>query len=264
MKNGFVYAASGEKFIAEAVQSAHSVRRHHPDAAICLISDREVSDKVFTEVHVNPEARGSGRDKLDMDLCPYDRAVFLDTDTMVTGNLSELFELLERYDLAVYQETSGYHYKLPDVPYAFPEFNSGVIAFRRTPEVLAFFEDWKRLYVEMKPESGRHWDQPSFRRAVYLSTLRVACLPPEFNVMPYNPAFLMTGAKILHGRTWAHLERLEKWVNAQTGPRVYVPKLGCVGPVDRMSLGKILRLWAAFQVFTARQLIAKAKQLLRR
>ena len=63
----------------------------------------------------------------------------------------------------------------PLVPKCFPEFNSGVIAFKKSS--MTTFEKWLDIYTSepVKP------DQPAFRKAVYLSHLRVATLTPEYN-----------------------------------------------------------------------------------
>src|SRR5207244_3989252 len=102
---------------------------------------------------------------------PYERLVFLDTDTRAFGDLLPLFDLLDRFDLAALQDVNrGWNYTLPDVPLPFTEFNTGVIAFRKGPAVEKFFSEWRANHEQLKA-SGFVNDQPAFRRTAYHSPL---------------------------------------------------------------------------------------------
>ena len=57
------------------------------------------------------------------------------------------------------------------------------------------FPGGERLFRESLP------DQPSFRKALYESSLRLATLPPEYNCRLPFPGFLHDPVRILHGRT---------------------------------------------------------------
>jgi len=51
MTRGFVYVATGTAYLSEAFKSAGSLRRHHPDAVICLITDHPPDDRgPFSEI----------------------------------------------------------------------------------------------------------------------------------------------------------------------------------------------------------------------
>lgn len=69
-----------------------------------------------------------------------------------------------------------------ELPNAFPQFNGGVIAYRRTPEVIAFMERWRRAVREENLPK----DQPSLRELIWESDLRVATLPEEYNLMHFH------------------------------------------------------------------------------
>jgi hypothetical protein len=177
-----------------------------------------------------------------MHLCPYDLVVFLDTDTYVAADLSELFEILEYFDIAANQISSGYHYKLDGLPNAFPEFNSGVIAFRNTSKVKLFFEEWTKYFLIYQETLQNTWDQMSFRMVIYKSDLRIAPLPYEYNFMVYFPGYAMTDLKIVHGRTFEKLKRVAKEMNQELGHRVYLPRIGVVKYFYRMSIGQMGKL----------------------
>jgi hypothetical protein len=126
----------------------------------------------------------------------------LDTDTHVCESIAEIFEVLHRFDVAVAYAPNRYPYAATDCPDAFPEPNTGVIAYRRTDAVWAFLEDWPRTYEAQtkRAEAPRH-DQHAFREALYRSELRFLILPMEYNLRTMSPGFLGNGArvKIIHG-----------------------------------------------------------------
>lgn len=246
---GYVYVATGEGYVREAEMSARSLRAISPAAKICLITDLpRSSDAPFDTVIVRADVQRNTADKLLAIDAPYDRIVFLDTDTFVCGPLDELFALVERFDLALLQENQrGWDYELPGVPLAFPEYNTGVIAFRRTPEVRAFFAAWRESYERLRAEKGLKSDQPAFRAALFHSSLRVATIPSEFHFLGNVPNYAMWQVRLVHGR--GDLPRIAALVNEQLGPRAFVPLVG----VMRGYRGR--RTWMAQLVrFAARTL----------
>ncbi len=223
-----------------------------PDVSICLITDTDVeTGTAFDSVLVHTDGAGAKRFKQNLHFSPYDRTIFLDTDTFVVSDVSELFEVLDRFDIAASQVSSDYNAKRLGVPASFTEMNSGVIVYRKTPAVLALFEEWRRLFVQFEREYKWTWDQLSFRKAVYESDARVASLPVEYNFRPYFPAYLMNKAKILHGRTNGRMRRIASEVNAATGPRVFFPRIGVIPWGSGMGPGEVAGFWARASRFAA-------------
>jgi hypothetical protein len=75
----------------------------------------------------------------------------LDTDTYCLHAFPEVFDLLDRFDLAAAHEAGGIATRWvdarrssgrPTMPECFPELNTGVIAFRRGANVLKLLERW--------------------------------------------------------------------------------------------------------------------------
>ena len=241
---GVVYVATGDKFLSEATASAESAKAAMPDVPIALITDgRREPTGPFDLVVRHEEHSGTKRFKQSMGLSPFQRSLFLDTDTYVARDLREVFTVLDRFDLAVNQISSGYHYDMPEVPHCFPELNSGVIAFRDTPEVQALFAEWSRLFDAYHVSDGWTWDQHSFRRALYESPVRFAPLPIEYNFMPYVPAYFMAEVKVLHGRTHDRLVRIAEDVNHKLGARVFYPRIGTIRESTRMSARGLASFW---------------------
>jgi hypothetical protein len=226
--NGFVYVATGEGYRQEAVKSLASLKKCHPTANVCLVTDLATTDTAqFDEVVVAEpnQVSFSPLDKLLAVLCPYERAIFLDTDTMVVGELNELFGVLDRFELALLPETKrGWDYDMPDVPRPFAEFNTGVIVFRNDDRIHALFAEWRRVYSELRENPGLVNDQPSFRQVLYHSDIRVAPLPSEFHFLGNTENYIMWDARLIHAR--GDLADIAARVNQKLGSRVYIPDVG--------------------------------------
>ena len=225
---GFVYVATGTGYLDEARDSANSLRRHHPKTPICLVTDQQSPvGSPFDHVVVVSDAEHKPIDKLLAIHCPFDRAVFLDTDTRVFGDLSPLFAVLEEFDLAALQDVHrGWNYELPGVPACFTEFNTGVIGFRRTPAVQEFFRQWRENHEVLARTAGFVNDQPAFRQTLYRSPLRLAPLPSEFHFLGNFPNALLWKVRLIHAR--GDLDQMAAQIDEQLGTRVFIPNVGVV------------------------------------
>jgi len=225
---GFVYVATTAGYRDEATRSAASLKCVMPGARVCLITDAAPNGHtVFDDVIIRSDVARNPADKTLAILAPYGRAVFLDTDTLVTGDLDALFTILDRFDLAALPETRrGWNYALDGVSRAFAEFNTGVIAFRRTAAVERFFDAWKAEYAELRRTAHLTSDQPAFRSALWRSALQIAPIPSEYHFLTASPNYIMWDAKLMHGR--GDLVGVASDVNRVLGPRAYVPNVGVV------------------------------------
>jgi len=223
----FVYVATGEAYVAEAMRSAESLRRWHAEARIVLVTDVPPGTSTpFDDVCLpSGPIEHTPIDKVLACEVPAERIVFLDTDTFVLDDLSPIFDLLDRFDLAVLQDVNrGWNYQLPGVPLTFSEFNTGVIGVRKSPEMETFFRDWRAEYERLRKAPGFVSDQPSFRSALYRSGLRVAPLPSEFHFLANYPNAALWNVRLIHGRgDYAQMAAL---ANETLGLRAYVPGLG--------------------------------------
>ena len=133
---GILYIAYGKKYINAAIVSANSIKKYCPDLPIHLYSDWTNYDSQFNKdptpftsigIIENPHPRS----KVDyLSRTPFDRTLYLDTDTALNADISDMFQILDRFDIAMahaHHRSSGnlkpWRIQLPD---AFPEFNSGV------------------------------------------------------------------------------------------------------------------------------------------
>ena len=179
---GVVYVARGAGYLDLAVASARSLRAQHSALPMDLYTDQPAPGGLFDQIHpLPPEGQ---RDKIAcMARSRFARTLFLDCDTLVLAPVSDLFALLERLDLAVAHDVrrasrlirQGDRHRLP---YAFPQFNTGVLLYRHSPAMAAFFDAWAAAWVAQ----GGGRDQPSFRDLLWDSDLRYHVLPPEYNL----------------------------------------------------------------------------------
>jgi hypothetical protein len=255
--NGVFYVATGEGFRAEAVKSAKSLKQHHPNLHTTLFSDQPCPEAFFDRNIIIRNPRMSNQDKMDcFPLVDYEKAIYLDTDTYVAGDISDLFTLLENFDMAAaICPMRGYWYHDGGLPDSFPEVNGGVIAFRNSTRTKKLFADWARCFEESKDWQsrnpyafgiGRTWDQPGLRRALYLAKdIRLAILPTEYNFMRVNGTYLWGKAKILHGR--GNIETVAERINRVCNmERTFLQGIGVMADFARLPASQVLEI--AFRV----------------
>ncbi|MEO1638171.1 MAG: putative nucleotide-diphospho-sugar transferase [Pseudomonadota bacterium] len=179
---GFVFAATGGKYTALAHQAAESVKRIHPEMPIDLFTDVEVNTPIYDQVHqlerawFRPKFEAIARSR-------FERTVYLDSDLVVVADVSDLFWLLGKYDLAAAHvqsrnaswSTTQFAEELPN---AFPQVNSGVMAVRKNERTRKLMED----VAEAIAKHQLKMDQAALRQAIWRSDVSLYVIPPEYNV----------------------------------------------------------------------------------
>jgi hypothetical protein len=180
--SGVLFVVTGAHYTAAAGQAARSVAQTNPWLKIGIFSDQEVTDPVFSFVG-KIQGEDSRRKHEYVGLSPFSKTLYLDSDVRVVDDLSDLFRLLERYEMA------GAHVRyrsVPkrlrknklDLPQAFPQINCGVLLYRKCGAVDALFKLWNDIYVE----GGFSRDQIPFREALWQSDVRFYVFGPEYNM----------------------------------------------------------------------------------
>jgi hypothetical protein len=236
---GIIYIVTGKKFVDEALQSAASVKQCMPDIPITLFADVPLSSSIFDQVVPIANPTHGPEDKiLNIGRSPYHETLYLDSDTYMALDCREVFPLLGKFDLAAVHAPYRAQYQVDEVPECFPELNAGVILFRKSEQTESLFESWLQIYRDDRLRSVK-WlfpggaqlyrranpNQPSFRRAIYESDLRIAPLPPEYNCRIGFPGFIHTKVKIIHGRADC-FPAIAKELNKTMVPRVHVMRWG--------------------------------------
>lgn len=236
MECGVLYLASGREYIDQAITSAASVKRHHEDLPITIYTDHRINADVFDTVRTLDESiTHMGESLLNSDQIPYERTLYLDADTLVCADISGVFDMLDRVDIALAHDEARtrwpralYDRNDIEIPHAFTEFNTGVMAFRDAPVVEELFQRWDEYYESF------HWDlsdptadggpnQPSLRLALWEHDIDIGTLLPEYNVMLHTSGRFSGPVRILHaGLSDTNLAEFEKCINRTVDTRVAI------------------------------------------
>ena len=114
---GVFYVAAGQKYVDEAYNSAKSLKKIEPSLNITLLSDRELPQQdVFERIILVDEKVTCRNEGLLFKVkhlyfdSPYQKTLFVDTDTYFTDNCASGFEILKYFDLALVPAPVDTHY----------------------------------------------------------------------------------------------------------------------------------------------------------
>lgn len=220
IKTGIIFAATGDLYLKNAIRAADSVRRFHPDLPIHLFTDLAGEESIgksqtnpFTSISLIPNPHR--RSKIEcMANSPFEHTLYLDTDVKLAGEISHLFKVLEKYDIALCHEHRRSQAKMAvswqiELPNSFPQFNSGVVLFKKNPVTDAFFRQWAENYQA----AGIKQDQVTLRELLWTSEVKFFVLPPEYNIRYLKYALIWSPLEVIP-RIY-HLRRyhLNFWMN---------------------------------------------------
>lgn len=224
MKNcGVIYIASGKAYLEEAKISAISVKKHHPDMPIAIFTDdRSIKEDRYFDTVIYRELPSHCSSKIDPLVdSPFEKTLFLDTDTYVCHPIDDLFRALDKFDLLVAHAPNRLPYVV-DCPDCLTELNTGVIAFRKNEKTNEFFQDWRTRYeAQLFSENKPHHDQHAFREALFYNDLRFLILPSEYNFRPGFPGYIgkNTQVRIIHSRE-DNFSTLQQVLESNKGYRI--------------------------------------------
>ena len=231
-----------ESFYLEAVESARRLSKVMPELDRFLFANEEYSDPIFNQCVKLPERKGKYwyldsviyfNIAFDM-LGGYDSMLYLDTDTFPLAPFPEVFEIMDRFDVAGVmgsRRITGAT-ALP-IPFTFPEFEIGVTVFKSNKRVKSLLKLWKELHWKYPDVYGAN-DQRSFREALWFKSnegLRILTMPPEYGLRWPFGTFMSLPVKILHGRVnppsvpnSPTIEDVARIVNEHTDMRIWSPR----------------------------------------
>jgi len=239
-EKGVIYVVTGpkESYWKEAMLSIESLKRFNPDIPVTIFTDR-IRPVEYQNVRVVEisEPKLTFYDKwIGIKNSPYHKTLYLDTDTYVCDDLSEIFVLLDSFSLIVCFDPTYYkrycvkQERMYGIPRSFPILQAGVIAFRKDKEFENFLNLWEVIFWdEIQAKAGVPDDQAALRVALYRDkNLRFMILPYEYNMALSGPIYFMTAPKIFHARKDKRFfERLAQKMRRDYGiRRVYIPHLG--------------------------------------
>jgi hypothetical protein len=199
MSKGVIYIAyTNIKFINEAIFSATSLKKHNPNLSVTIFTDYKLTNNCFDIVNTLPKDSFKFRCKQNFLIdSPYENTLYIDTDTFINDNIEDMFDLLEKFDVCMVHDyarkriineknpniPSGYYFNRNSdymkIPYSFPEYNGGIMLYKKNDKVINFIKYWKNKYEEMKHLTP--YDQPSLRISLWNCDIKIHSLPIEYN-----------------------------------------------------------------------------------
>ncbi len=204
---GLLYMAFGDKAASAVKRSVATLKRIGYSYPVCVVGDKPVDGFQFIqwtgESPFDPTQKRNfqfraGRIKPFLaELSPFKRTLYLDADTEFIQDIYHGFEVLDRYDIALTQETlkvgelynkfmAGWEINIEERAQTVKELNnadeyfvnSGVIFFKKTANTKETFCNWHEEWMRYQ-----QWDeQLALMRAVArVSKLKVQYLPVIWN-----------------------------------------------------------------------------------
>jgi hypothetical protein len=192
---GVYVVAFGEPSRKCAKRCINSVHAKMPGLPVCLVAETPLGlEDIFIQ---QPDADAGGRiAKLKVDeLAPADwrYVLYLDADTEVIGDISQLFDVLQDgWEFVICKDNNKYgtvnEMKRPDNLDECQEtwglmgstellqYNGGMMSYRRNSNTAQFFRKWQEEWIRY----GKR-DQGALLRALYDKPLRMFVLMNQFN-----------------------------------------------------------------------------------
>lgn len=246
---GYLYIAFGKRYLHEVEVSARSLKRF-TNLPVCLVTnDIHFESKYVDEVIIENAPNDFESKIRGVRKTPYQKTIFLDTDTFVCSSIDNLFQLLDIFDLGLTVDRFNHSYAFfqkynpsfrLQLENIMPEFHTGVIVYNSSVQVLNLFDDWLNIHEEMHIKA----DMPSFREA-YLKnsdSVRIVPLPFEYNYFGTNSFGIAYGEiKVIHerlGGKWNSLtsimlpfkqmDKIARKLNKRVCKRIIIPYLGVI------------------------------------
>lgn len=229
----YILVSSKDDFITEqAILSIFSLKYYNPTYNITLLTDASTSDyikkenrilldyadcQVVVEVPQNMTNLQKSRFiKTKMAEFITEDFIYLDTDTIITGNLDEIRQ--ENIDILAAPIVSLINFQGKEVPSQMPEYckitglnlkdefpmnyfhNSGVIVCRNNERTKTFFKVWHHEWLKSF-SLGFYKDQPSMWLANYKCSNIIRNLKGEYNCRSITPLTIIAffgNCKIFH------------------------------------------------------------------
>ncbi len=233
MTRGVLYVAVNNGIQTHLVKSVESLRRHNPGLRVAVVSDQDdlgvrvddyipvssfLDDPGFENVPKYPDFGYYAKVKYFY-RSPYDETIFLDHDTYILDDIRELFTALENgyfHIMAAHDVGRPYSSVMNYIPFCLPTFNTGVVVYKKCPEVAAIMQNWWAALKQMRDPWG---DQPTFLSSIYEQRrVRFAVLSRAYNYRFWFPQHAYELVKILHGRAEGlDLEEVGRSINQYAG-----------------------------------------------
>lgn len=151
--SGTIFCAGGKKkYIDEAHYAAKTFKRCNPTIPVTLFTDQDVTNRgEFDEIIIETGLGHPQKLKMyGMLHSPYERTLYLDSDTQTCGSLAELFAILDFYNIGF---THRVKCKWP--PNSTPIFvdyvdfeclQGGMLLFNKSEAATSFIQKWQDTF----------------------------------------------------------------------------------------------------------------------
>ncbi|NEV65002.1 glycosyltransferase family 8 protein [Thiorhodococcus minor] len=178
--SGILYCCFGEHFISQAIYSATSVKKYNPSIPIAIYTNRtdiamekQCFDIIIEGYHkeslerifLNPKRMHSSK-IISLTSTPFDKTLYIDTDSVCNGDLSEIFLLLRHFDFVFTNEDISEREYDENLKRTAPVrlisiqgrgLNAGVFGYSLSNNSKQFIEEWIKSFLikaQKDPDSG--------------------------------------------------------------------------------------------------------------
>jgi hypothetical protein len=189
---GALYLALGIPHLCMAMLSIKTLRKFNKNMPVCILTNIErplwfSKNDINMWKYIEVESKDSRIVKTSLyDYTPFDKTIFIDTDTIILGDLSFASYYLDYFDICIKQKNVPYpdskkaRYKLMSGNFTvkeLPHWNSGVILFAKNNKVEDFFKDWHCRFNKL----NYAFDQISLVESILYSNCKIMSLEDRWN-----------------------------------------------------------------------------------
>lgn len=267
IKYGYLYVVDGLRWVREVSYAATRLRSltEYPIAIIC--SERYAEIESLADFLGNiiiitvPKLKGTDfcSKVIGMQNSPFERTLYMDTDTFVVNNIDGIFNLLDFFDIGMKQEPHFHTNLFPvfdNYRNYFAEYNTGIILFSKNTQVNKLLVDWEKAILEQTYNKD-YFDMPQLRNILVNEEhiVKIYGLHENYNMQGLRSYKIIHGqVSIIHerfGTFWnSHSERMldnnkmikiANRINSLHGKRIFIPFFNIVVSANKISLTYIVR-----------------------
>ena len=221
MRNTVLYAYHGQAYEGEAISSIKALRNFNLNIDVNIVAPSPPSMDEIKYIPAPISSASSGFAYKVNAITKFEQArfLFLDTDTNIVSDISELFLANQLSGISgVIDPLLNTFLHIPKLKCPInwnshhgiiPELNSGVLAFNLDKLPSNFMETWCMRHSELCQINSHLQidqipDQPSLRQAMIECNVVPHFLGVEFNYRPCYPQTLYRAARIIHIHKYAN------------------------------------------------------------
>ena len=219
-EQGYVVVAvdsAGVNYVRCARMLVESLKTHHPNARVCLITDKPVADTLFDYVHLLPAINNNAyaNDAAVFKLTPFRETIKLEADMLIASPIAHWWDLFRHRDVVVStgcrnwrgDVSTARHYRQVFDQNHLPDVYNAITYWRLSDTAKEFFDLVRDIFA--------NWDQ--FRKLIKFApvaadtdlvyAMAAQIMGPESVTMPFTTYPQIVHMKQHHAGTtdrWTH------------------------------------------------------------